>query len=107
MKIIRSRIIPFQGFGAINLFGVVFAKPWMHMSPVKVNHEAIHSAQMRELLYVPFYIIYFLEWVWRVLTHKGNAYMSLSFEREAYDKESDLSYLKHRKSYAMWRKNTP
>lgn len=103
MKIIRNRLIPFPGFGAINLFGVVFAKPWMRMSPEKINHEAIHSAQMRELLYLPFYIIYFIEWIWRLLQGKGNAYRALSFEREAYDHEDDLEYLRRRGRFAMWR----
>lgn len=41
---------------------------------------------MKELLYIPFYIIYFIEWLIRFL-YLGNfdkAYRSTSFEVEAY-----------------------
>lgn len=102
-KIIRNKIIPFKNFGAINLFGIIFAKPWMDMSEIKINHEAIHTSQMKELLYIPFYIVYTLEWLWRLVFQKGNAYKNLSFEKEAYENESNLNYLKNRKRFAMWR----
>ena len=104
MRIIRNKIIPFKGYGAINLFGTVFAKPWMKMNKRVINHESIHTAQMRELLYIPFYLIYLLEWLYRLIVGKGKAYRRLSFEREAYDNEHDLTYLKRRKPFAMWRK---
>lgn len=104
MKIIRNSFIPFGRYGAINLFGIVFAKHTMPMNKCVQNHEAIHSAQMRELLYIPFYILYVLEWIWNLLFRRGNAYRNISFEKEAYAKERDLDYLKHRKKYAMWRK---
>lgn len=59
MKIIYNDIIPFKGYKAINLFGIVFArKSARPLSDKNKNHEAIHTAQMRELLYVPFYIVY-------------------------------------------------
>ena len=46
-----------------------------------------------------FYIIYLIEWTIRLFM-KGNAYMSISFEREAYRHESDFDYLEQRKHYA-------
>lgn len=55
MKIIYNKLIPFKGFAAINLFGVLFArKECKPLSERTINHEAIHTAQMRELLYVGF-----------------------------------------------------
>ncbi len=102
MKIIRNRIIPFGKYGAINLFGMVFAKKDMKMDEVVINHERIHTHQMRELGYIFFYIIYVAEWLWR-LCKSGDAYRNLSFEREAYDHQSDLNYLKNRKPFAQWR----
>ena len=104
MRIIRNKIIPFKGYGAINLFGTVFAKPWMEMNKKVINHESIHTAQMRELGYIPFYLIYLLECVYRLISCKGNEYRRLSFEREEYNHEHDLTYLKNRKPFAMWRK---
>ena len=51
MKIVRNNIIPFKGFLIINLFGILFVRGDSYISPQKINHEKIHTAQMRELLY--------------------------------------------------------
>lgn len=111
MKIIRNSLIPIgKGFGAINLFGVLFAKRDMHISPEVINHEKIHSAQMRELLYIPFYILYLLEWLVRLISHKGgiyDSYYAVSFEQEAYRHGDDLNYLKHRQRFAQWKEINP
>lgn len=112
MKLIENNIIPFKGFLAINLFGTVFARKdaWAKVSAsrkkVILNHEAIHTAQMKELLYLPFYIIYFLEWLLRLVISPNSAYRSISFEREAYDNEGDAEYLNTRKHFAQWRKSS-
>lgn len=73
------------------------------INEVDYNHEAIHTAQMKELLYVFFYVIYFLEWLYRLIFHTKTAYMGISFEREAYDNEANLNYLDTRKHFAQWR----
>lgn len=104
MKIIHNNFIPFKGFSAINLLGVIFIRSGHFVTPNVLTHEHIHTEQMKELLYVPFYIIYFIEWLYR-LTRKGNAYRSISFEREAYENENNPQYLWNRKKYAMWRKH--
>ena len=100
MKIVRSRYLPpLRRHAAINLFGVFFVHPNVHVSKRLINHERIHTAQMRELLYLPFYLIYLIEWLVRLL-FKDNAYLSIGFEREAYRHERDPEYLEHRKHYA-------
>lgn len=107
MKVIRNKILPIgKNYGAINLFGVLLAKPSMPLTPEVMNHEAIHTAQMRELLYLPFYIVYILEWLWRLVAARGNtfkAYRNISFEREAYSFGHKLDYLAHRRYFAQWR----
>lgn len=102
MKLIYNNIIPFKGFKAINLFGLCFVRNGMKMSDKDINHEKIHTAQMKELLYLPFYLLYFGEWVVRLFM-KGNAYRNISFEKEAYTNENDLTYLTRRKHYGMWK----
>lgn len=95
-----------RGFGAINLFGVLFAKRDMRLTPEVINHERIHTAQMRELLYVPFYVIYVLEWLMRMIQSRGRlykAYYNISFEKEAYRHGDNLQYLNHRRRFAQWR----
>lgn len=101
MKIVRTSILPFHGFSAINLLGILFVHHGVYLSNELINHERIHTAQQRELLYVFFYIIYIIEWLVR-LTMRGNAYRNISFEREAYANQRNLDYLKERPLYA-WR----
>lgn len=107
--IIKSRILPFRGFTALNLFGVVIIRKdsWERLSPDDrarvLVHESIHTRQMRELLYIGFYAIYLLEWIFRIIFHTKTAYRGISFEREAYSHEREFKYLFTRRSYAQWR----
>ena len=102
MKIIRNEYIPFKGFRAINLFGILFVRGNARISEGTIRHETIHTAQMKEMLYIFFYLWYVVEWFVRYVierdTHK--AYRSISFEREAYDNQDNLTYLKGRKRFA-------
>ena len=43
MKVIYNNIIPFPGFKAINLFGVLFVRNGCTMSESDINHEMIQS----------------------------------------------------------------
>lgn len=108
MKIVRNNIIPLgRHFAAINLFGIFFVKNDVIVSDVLINHESIHTAQMRELLYLPFYVLYILEWMVRLVQLRGRfyeAYARISFEREAYAHDHDLTYLGQRKPFAQWRR---
>ena len=92
MKIIRNNIIPFRGFAAINLFGILFVRKDTVLTPVMMNHEYIHTAQMKEMAHVLFYLWYVVEWLVR-LTMKGHAYRNISFEREAYSNPTIMVYL--------------
>lgn len=102
MKIFRSKRIPFKGFAAINLFGFIVVRRGVFANETLINHERIHTAQMRELGFIFFYILYGLEWLIR-LPFKGNAYRNISFEQEAYDHQNEPSYLEVRKHYAPYR----
>jgi hypothetical protein len=104
MRMIWNKWIPFKGFRAINLFGVCFVREGQPMPPHSINHEKIHTAQMKELWYVGFYVIYFLEWLVRLVITPTVAYRNISFEREAYDNQYDYNYLKNRKRFAQWRR---
>lgn len=99
MKIVYNNVIPFKGFAAINLFGVLFVRKGEKVSERMINHERIHTAQMREMWYIFFYLWYLEEWICR-LFDKGNAYKNISFEREAYDNDHNPNYLSQRKKFA-------
>lgn len=105
MKLIYNKWIPFKGFRAINLFGVCFVREGQTMPPHSINHENIYTAQMRELGYIGFYLLYVIEWMYRLIFHTRTAYSGISFEREARENMYDYGYLHKRVSYAQWRKN--
>jgi polyferredoxin len=98
---ISKYIVP-KGYEGITLFPFIFLKnKELKENEILVNHEKIHLRQQKELFVIFFYLFYFLEWVVKFITYRNGytAYLNLSFEREAYQNESDLSYLKSRKSY--------
>lgn len=64
-----------------------------------INHEKIHIKQQIELLVIPFYILYFLFYFVN-LFRKGDAYLNIPFEREAYANEYDYEYLNKRKWFS-------
>jgi hypothetical protein len=96
--LVTKYLIP-NGYRGMAVFPFVFVK---HSSDkenaVFVNHERIHLQQQSELLIIPFFIWYFVEFVLRWIQYKNFdlAYRNISFEREAYGKEKDLDYLKQR-----------
>lgn len=99
MKIIRNNILPFKGFSAMNLLGILFVRKNARLSEKTLNHERIHTAQWRELWYVGFFLWYLVEWIVRL--PKGNAYRNISFEREAYANDNNSTYLETRKRFAF------
>ena len=62
MKVIINKLIPFPGFAAINLFGIMFVRDGAYRNnevPAKTfRHESIHTAQMKEMGYIFFYVWY-------------------------------------------------
>lgn len=96
MKIVYNNLIPFKGFAAINIFGVLFVRKGVKVTEKMINHEMIHTAQMKEMFYIFFYLWYFVEWLIRLPF--GNAYRSISFEVEAYMFDDCEEYLMNRES---------
>ena len=96
MITIKNSIIPFGRFKAITLWPFIFVKKGNRFNEVDLNHEKIHGKQQLELALIGFYLIYFIEWV-------AKGYRYVSFEREAYNNETNLDYLKNRKHYSMWK----
>ena len=100
MPVIKNKILPIgKKFYAINLFGLIFAKG--NCDAIILNHEKIHTRQMLELLIIPFYLFYVIEWLIRFVRcgNSYSAYSHISFEREAYVNQKNFSYLKKRKPY--------
>lgn len=98
--IVKNKILPFGNYVAINLFGFIFTKR-ESLTERTINHEDIHTKQMKELLWVPFYIWYVIEYLIRLIQFRDTnlAYRNISFEHEAYDNDNDLFYLDSRKKF--------
>ena len=96
--IVAKYLIP-KGYRGLAAFPFVFVKYRTDKTnSVFVNHEKIHLRQQLELLVIPFFIWYFIEYLFRLIQYKKAdlAYRNISFEREAYTNEKDLEYLKNR-----------
>lgn len=96
--IVTKYLIP-KGYRGLTAFPFVFVKHSVDKEdPIFINHERIHLQQQLELLVLPFFIWYFLEYLVRLIQYKNTdvAYRNISFEREAYANELNLNYLKQR-----------
>ncbi len=101
--ILFSKYLVPKGYTGMTIFPFVFLKhKTLKDDMVLINHEKIHLRQQLEFLILPFYVIYFLEFLIRLVKYRNwyKAYKNISFEREAYKNENDLDYLKKR---PFWR----
>jgi len=96
--IVAKYLIP-KGYRGMAVFPFILIKyDFDKSNGVFVNHEKIHLRQQLELLVIPFFVWYVLEYLIRLVQYQNMdlAYRNISFEREAYAKETELDYLKNR-----------
>lgn len=99
MVFVSKYLVP-RGYLGITLFPFVFLKSIdLMQNKALINHEKIHLKQQLELLILPFYIVYSIEFLIRYINYKDwrKAYRNISFEREAFCNEHDMDYLKSRR----------
>lgn len=95
-----------RGYNGITIFPFVFfTHPALLQNKTLINHEKIHIRQQIELLVFPFFIWYFVEFVFKLFIYKNTflAYKNISFEREAYQNDQNLEYLKSKKIWSFLR----
>lgn len=80
--------------GGLAFWPFIFVPKNAIVTPELLNHERIHLRQQLELLIIPFYVWYLLEFF-----TKG--YYNISFEKEAYGNDKNLEYLKTRKIFSF------
>lgn len=102
---IRTRLVSFLTFrfaAGITLFPFVLIAPHVPLSRRLLIHERIHLRQQAELLVIPFYLLYLLEYLVRRLQTKTHyqAYRHISFEREAYENDKNPFYLEQRRTWS-------
>ena len=81
-------------------FGIYFRSEWYLNNQLIKTHEKIHWKQQIEMIILPFYLWYGIEWFIRFLIQKKQAYNNISFEREAHMFSHNIEYLNTRKFYA-------
>lgn len=104
MIVIASKYLVPKDYTAIALFPFVFVRDKaLATHPVLLQHERIHLRQQAELLILPFYIWYLIEYGMGYLKYKDQktAYCNISFEREAYANETDMGYIKRRRFFGF------
>ena len=100
--IVSKYLIP-KGFRGLTVFPFVVVRDRNAQDYlVLMNHERIHLRQQLELLVLPFFVIYGLDYLVKLIRYRDKdvAYRNVVFEREAYQNENDLDYLKSR---SFWR----
>lgn len=101
--IVTKYLIP-KGFRGITIFPFIFLKYVLDTkNKIVINHEKIHIQQQLELLVLPFFVWYLVEYAVRLLQYKNIdlAYRNISFEREAYANEQQFNYLKNRSFFSF------
>ena len=101
--IVAKYLIP-KGYRGLTAFPFVFIKYKFDLkNKVLVNHEKIHLRQQLEMLVLPFFVWYFIEYAVRLWQYKNTnlAYRNISFEREAYTNEINLEYLKTKRVFSF------
>lgn len=125
MKLIPNNFIPFAGFGAMNILGLVFTRYKAEEVTMRTKrHEQIHTMQQYEIMLASALIslilcniwaswwyllvtiampiaLYVLVWLIELaLPPYKNAYRDSPFEREAYENDEDVDYLVTRPLFA-------
>ena len=70
---------------------------------METNHELIHTEQQLEMLILPFFLWYGVEWLIRLILYRNfyEAYRNISFEQEAYLNQNQMWYPEER-SHFTW-----
>ena len=106
MIIIENRVLPFKGFKAMTVWPFIFVRKGCELTETDMRHEEIHGKQQLEMLWLPFFVWYFVEWIVRSIQYKSwkIGYYEISLEWEALVNDSKKDYLKTRKHYAWTRR---
>lgn len=106
MKIIQNKLSDLmlaKGFASVTIWPFIFVRTDVTITRQLLNHEEIHGRQQLEMLWLPFFVWYVIEWLIRLCINRATAYWSIAFEQEAYHHDRRDNYLLHRTPYAWVR----
>ncbi|RYE30205.1 MAG: hypothetical protein EOP42_12650 [Sphingobacteriaceae bacterium] len=96
-------VVPSLKANGMALFPFILVKlEKSRFDAVMIRHEIIHLRQQLEMLVLPFYFFYLINYLYNRLIYKNHheAYLNIVFEREAYANDAFVDYLKHRKLFS-------
>ena len=112
--VVRNSVVPHwfstkkQNMYGISLFPFIFLIDFentdnelVYNQEEIINHEKIHFQQILETCIVGFYILFFIELIYKSIKKRSiiDGYLDISFEVEAYKYMEDLDYLTNRRRY--------
>lgn len=88
---------------ALAIFPLIIVRKGVIPSKKMIRHEKLHHLQQLELTPLLFILWYFIEYLIKYIKYKdwNLAYENISFEREAYENESNPYYFNERKPYSF------
>lgn len=91
-------------FNAITIWPFIILKDKKLVNDkIVINRDKIHLKQQIEMLIIGFYLWYIIEFLIRLLIYKKwmKAYYGISFEREVYENEQNLVYIRGREFWSF------
>jgi hypothetical protein len=102
-------VIPFifpSTFNALAIWPfIILRERDLRGDQVLLHHERIHLKQQMELLWIFFFLLYFAEFLAKVIIYREfkRAYRNISFEREAYHQERNPDYARNKPFWSFVR----
>jgi hypothetical protein len=105
-RLIRFLVPWFPGITGLTIFPFIIIRKELRgttEAAITINHERIHIRQQIELLLLIFVVWYAVSFIVSRLRGMSwqEAYMSIIFEKEAFDRMYDMEYLKNRKPFSF------
>jgi hypothetical protein len=100
-------VVPFLNVQGMAIYPFILLKKATYKKDeVIMRHETIHLKQQQEMLVLPFYIAYLINYLFNLAKYRNHdqAYRNIIFEREAYACEGDAKYLINRPLWAFLRR---
>ena len=97
-----NKLLPFKGFKYFNFFGIMVTRiknVLEKFTDMAARHEGTHTIQMLEVGILPYYPLYVLEFLIKLIIYRNTAYRAISFEREARMAQYEVDYYESRKVF--------
>lgn len=98
--VIVNKWLVWPGAKAWALWPFIFIRDEKYKTEIVLNHERIHLAQQKEMLVIPFFVLYILHFIFNLITMNKSPYKNIVFEKEAFENEDEWLYLWQRKFWA-------